>query len=72
MGRPPLSESERAASLRARYEANVVRNEVGCWGWTRKVQTRPGYPYLSDGHSTRVPMHRYSYEIHIGPVPAGK
>lgn len=59
------------SSLRRRYDACVIRNEVGCWGWTRKVPGNPGYPTLGSGHSKCVTMHRFSFEIHVGPIPAG-
>lgn len=59
------------ASLLARYDANVIRKPVGCWGWRRRVNANPGYPKLGSGHTGRVAMHRFSYEIHRGPIPDG-
>lgn len=41
----------------------------GCWEWTGARQ-RKGYGVLKvDGKA--IAMHRYSYELHCGPIPAG-
>jgi len=50
-----------------------VKKTSGCWLWVGAKQRR-GYGYLHNGgHSKRKPIraHRYSWEIHNGPIPAG-
>lgn len=43
----------------------------GCWLWTGP-QTRDGYGRLRPGHGTNyVTAHRFSYELHYGPIPPG-
>lgn len=45
-----------------------------CWLWTGncKVQYgKPTYGCISVGARTTYPAHRFSWEIHNGPVPAG-
>ncbi len=44
----------------------------GCWEWTGS--TRQGYGTFSVGTGAEkrmVDTHRVSYELHIGPIPAG-
>jgi hypothetical protein len=67
-----MSSEQLRESLLRRYEENVIRNADGCWGWRRRVSAKPGYPWLGSGHLGRVSMHRFSYEIHVGPVPDGE
>lgn len=69
MGRPALTPAQRAISLRTRYETNVIRNPDGCWGWRRPVNPSSGYPRLADGRHGQIGMHRFSYELHVGPIP---
>jgi hypothetical protein len=71
VGRPAFTEEQHLTSLRRRYDAAVIRNERGCWGWRRRVNSEPGYPHLVKGHGTKIYMHRFSYEIHVGPIPDG-
>ncbi|HEX2600092.1 MAG TPA: HNH endonuclease signature motif containing protein [Terriglobales bacterium] len=40
--------------------------EVGCWIWTSALD-RDGYGVMS--YSKKA--HRVSYELHVGPIPAG-
>lgn len=51
-----------------RFWARVQKSD-GCWLWTGCV-TAQGYGEMSvNGHPTT--MHRYSYELHHGPIPKG-
>lgn len=47
----------------------VIDLNTGCWLWTRtKSSDKMGYRKLCvDGH--RQPVHRWSYEVFIGPIP---
>lgn len=57
-------------STEERFWANVYKdfNENGCWLWTGgKVW---GYgKFTANGHTLRA--HRYSWELHFGPIPKG-
>jgi hypothetical protein len=53
-------------SLEAKYEARVVRNPEGCWGWIGAINPVSGYAYMGK----RI-AHRYSYERFVGPIPEG-
>jgi hypothetical protein len=49
----------------------VVRKELGaCWLWTGFVKDN-GYGQFGRGAFDGVYAHRFSYELHAGPVPAG-
>lgn len=56
----------RSHDLRERYALGVIQGSEGeCWGWRRKVNNH-GYGRVGDLYA-----HRVSYEIHVGPIPAG-
>lgn len=71
VARPVMSPGQLRESLARRYAALVIKraDPDACWGWRRKVNPRPGYPRLGSGADGRVAMHRFSYELHIGPIP---
>lgn len=46
-----------------------VRKTELCWEWTRGKH-RFGYGWFHNGRKT-VTAHRYSYELHFGPIPEG-
>lgn len=41
-----------------------------CWEW-QAFRDEHGYGHLSTESSKHMPAHRYSYEIHHGPIPDG-
>ena len=52
-----------------RFAAHVVVAESGCWEW--QGHARPdGYANATSG-GKRVLAHRWSYELHVGPIPDG-
>ncbi len=58
-----------------RYWEKVVKGLPGdCWGWTAGVDTH-GLPYANlslPGRGTNdVKAHRFSWELHNGPIPSG-
>ena len=54
-----------AANRERRFWANVdCKAEWECWHWKRKFSKR--YPSYCE-----MGAHRYSYELHYGPVPDG-
>lgn len=46
-----------------------VNKGPGCWEWTGACNTA-GYGLLRVDQRSRG-AHRYSYELHVGPIPAG-
>lgn len=52
-----------------RFSSKWIVNSAGCWVWQDFVNHR-GYAKFYDG-SRQVAAHRWSYEHHVGPIPAG-
>lgn len=51
----------------------VKENDAGCWIWQRST-CRNGYGHFTntiDGKKWNIGAHRKSYELFIGPIPAG-
>lgn len=71
MGRPSYTAEQTHASLVRRYNKYVIKNEDGCWDWDGHHNRKFPYPTLGTGHFGSVSMHRFSYEIHVGPIPPG-
>lgn len=59
LGAPKLSTEER-------FWAKVTRTE-SCWNWS----SRPGKHALFLVDGSLVPVHRYAYELMVGPIPDG-
>jgi len=53
----------------ARFWAKVQKTDDGCWMWMGGKDSS-GYGTFYDGERT-IGAHRYSYELHIGPIPDG-
>ena len=56
----------------ARFHASyAVNEETGCWEWTGWIHPK-GYGILSiGGKSKKIRAHRFSWELHCGPIPEG-
>ena len=52
----------------ARFMAHVTKTD-GCWLWTASTMNS-GYGQFAHRGSMRQ-AHRVSYELHVGPIPAG-
>jgi hypothetical protein len=52
-----------------RFWKNVVKQEDGCWYWVG-TKRAGGYGVMSINKKT-VATHRYSWELHNGPIPKG-
>lgn len=52
------------------FMERVALVESGCWEWQRYRDPR-GYAKVSVGGGRKELAHRVSYELHIGPIPAG-
>lgn len=59
----------RDAPLEERFWSRVRKSE-GCWEWTGAVGTA-GYGMISPPGHRSIGAHRVSYELNIGPIPAG-
>lgn len=53
-----------------RIQQRVSVTDAGCWEW-QGFRSRKGYGFMGYRGRTRVPAHRVSYELHVGPVPEG-
>lgn len=58
-----------------RFHDFVVKMESGCWEWAGR-KDKAGYGIIGKSlgkrdFSKRVAAHRWSYEIHKGPIPEG-
>jgi hypothetical protein len=59
--------------ITSRLDAYTNRTET-CWLWTASLDTS-GYGLLNRtvaGKHTTLRAHRYSYLLHVGPIPPGK
>lgn len=57
-----------SATMADRFE-RFVRRTPTCWLWTGYLKPN-GYGSIWDG-TRKVYAHRYAYELHRGPIPAG-
>ena len=61
---------------RVRLFWSKVNKTDGCWLWTGGRYRPSGYGRVSigvhDGHHKYQSTHRFSYELHFGPVPSSK
>lgn len=46
------------------------RPETGCWEWLG-ARANGGYGLFAVQNPRRITAHRYSWELHNGPIPAG-
>lgn len=53
-------------TVQQHYWRDVVKTEVGCWGWNGATSQPWGYARIGSVYG-----HRLSYEIHHGPIPDG-
>lgn len=53
-----------------RFLKKVAKEEGGCWEWTAYIDHK-GYGVFGIDSRTLVKAHRYSYELHAGPIPEG-
>jgi len=60
----------RLAPAEERFWRQVQKDVDGCWLWTgRPVQ---GYGrFRPSSRGTKIGAHRYSWELHVGPIPDG-
>lgn len=54
-----------------RFWAKVEKNsETMCWPWLGPIRGPKGYGSFRVNGKT-IYVHRFSYELHLGPIPAG-
>jgi hypothetical protein len=63
-----MSDTQTLEGAKARFLAGVEKTET-CWLW-RKCISASGYGLFSFNQKT-TRAHRFSYELHIGPIPWG-
>lgn len=51
-----------------RFWSKVRKAEAGCWNWT-KGSGSSGYANLKLSNGKSMSVHRYSWELHNGPIP---
>lgn len=56
-------------SIYERFERKVAVDANGCWIWTGTISSGYGNLRLTPSKSERA--HRLSWELHMGPIPAG-
>lgn len=68
-GDPTINKTNRGVPVEDRFARKVEVADDGCWLWMGTVN-RKGYGmFWPDAAGT--PAHRWSYEHHVGPIPAG-
>lgn len=55
-----------------RFWARVQKSSDGCWLFTGAVCNRAGHLHIAREDGSRALAHRFSYELHFGPIPAGQ
>src|SRR5882672_5605131 len=65
---PPLSDGA-AEAIKANLLSHIEVDSNGCWLWQRS-RHRDGYGKIKLAGKDQY-VHRVSYEIHVGPIPAG-
>lgn len=68
-----MTGAERLASAVGRFNdrTEVVTNEHGfCWLWSGRLEQK-GYARFRDERSKKVFIHRWAYELMVGPIPEG-
>jgi hypothetical protein len=61
---------QREKTIEERFWEKVTKTET-CWLWTGATITgNYGRFWVSDSRP-RVPAHRFSYEVYVGPIPEG-
>ena len=56
----------------ARFQRYAKPQANGCWLWTGPRGTKDGYGHFQPSPGQKKVMaHRWSYEVHTGPIPDG-
>ena len=78
MSSKELTRADLSQDVVDRFWSKVNKNEEsGCWEWTGGTvgggygRFRGGVGHGRDGFSKRIYVHRYAYELLVGPIPAG-
>lgn len=69
-----MSDTAFREALDARFWSKVYfdTTEQGCWLWTARPVNHQGYGgFYVDRTRRSVKAHRFSWELHYGPIPAG-
>jgi hypothetical protein len=63
------SEEERVAAFWRKVKKDA--NDKGCWEWQGYRHPQGRYGYLKVAGNKTAKAHRYSWELHNGPIPEG-
>ena len=67
---PSVNRSNRGVPAEDRFWAKVDKSG-DCWLWTGAIFAGNGYGQFSPAHHVNVAAHRFSWELHNGPIPDG-
>ncbi len=65
---PPIPGKRKTPALERFHASYKVNPEKGCWEWQGSLYK--GYAKFNDDGVAHK-AHRYSYEMHVGPIPDG-
>jgi hypothetical protein len=66
----PLVKTRKNMTVEERFWSKVDKTE-GCWLWRRGYVNAKGYGYFSVSMTKCVQVHRFAYELLVGPIPDG-
>lgn len=66
---PKKPRNPRKTPVEDRFWSKVDRSGE-CWQWTAGLNS-DGYAQIRDGEGRWLKAHRFSYELHRGPIPTG-
>jgi hypothetical protein len=66
----PDANQEKWCSAACRFLSKVAVAESGCHEWQAAINKVTGYGVFR-ARDKAISAHRFSYELHIGPIPAG-
>lgn len=67
-GATPVRTILHGENAEVRFWARVDREGYDCWLWLGGTNGKAGYGVLNLDDRTKVTTHRFSYELHFGPI----
>ncbi len=53
------------------HRSYQIDPETGCWNWTEYCHPKGYGIFPMPPRNRQIKAHRFSYELHVGPIPAG-